>query len=46
MSMNEQEWALIEKILKRGNTVELKRVRGQLHIVEIKRSVVHRQSPR
>lgn len=46
MSLNEQEWALIEKILKRGNTVELKWVRGQLHVVEIKRSVVHRKLPR
>lgn len=35
-------WALIDTILRRGDTVELKRVGGQLHIVEIRRTIKER----
>ena len=38
-------WETISVILRHGDTVELKRVGGQLQIVEIKRKIKYKMTP-
>lgn len=38
-------WARIADILKHGNTVELKKIGGSVHIIEIRRTIKDRVPP-
>lgn len=42
--MTEEMSAKILAILKRGNTVEVKRVGGEIQIIEIQRKIKHRMT--
>lgn len=37
--LNEEQLAEITRILRRGDTVELKKINGQIHIIEIHRKL-------
>lgn len=38
-------WAHIVDILKHGNTVELKKIGGNIHVIEIRRTIKDRYPP-
>lgn len=47
MDLEKKTDEVIEKIrliLKRGNTAEVKRVGGEIHIIEIQRKIKHRMT--
>lgn len=41
-TLNKEQLEEITRILRKGNTVELKKVNGQIHIVEIHRKITNR----
>ena len=43
LKLNDEVLAVIEKALKRGNTVEIKKVNGQIQVIEIDRRLKIRQ---
>lgn len=43
-NIQEEAWAKILPILKRGNAAEVKRVNGEIQIVEIQRKIKHRMT--
>ena len=44
LKLNDEVLAVIEQALKRGNTVEIKKVNGQIQVIEIDRRLKIRQA--